>query len=47
MADPVTLTLIGAGVSAAGTFAAAQGTKQVGRYNKCKGSRTKSRNGFV
>ena len=34
MTDPVTMTLIGAGVSAAGTFAAAEGTKQVGRYNK-------------
>lgn len=34
MTDPVTMTLIGAGVSTAATFMAADGTKQVGRYNK-------------
>ena len=34
MADPVTLMVIGAGVSTAATFAAADGTKQVGKYNK-------------
>ena len=34
MTDPVTMTLIGAGVSTAATFMAADGTKKAGRYNK-------------
>tara|TARA_R100000773_G_C4220506_1_gene119209 strand:+ start:155 stop:628 length:474 start_codon:yes stop_codon:yes gene_type:complete len=34
MTDPVTMTLIGAGISAGATVLAADGTKQVGRYNK-------------
>ena len=34
MTDPVTMTLIGAGISAGATVLAADGTKQVGRYSK-------------
>ena len=34
MADPVTMAIIGGGISTAATFSAAETTKQVGRYNK-------------